>query len=154
MSLAVPGYDMDRNLGFLISDLHRLITAAMDKELSALGLTRSQLRVVLYLAREEGLSQVQIADDLGMGKVTVGGLLDRLEAKGLVERRPHPTDRRAFRVFLTTKTARLNKPILRSGSYVTERMMANIKPKDQERLVDLLLQVKENTQAIISDSNT
>ena len=32
MSLEVPGYDIDRNLGFVISDLHRLITTAMDKK--------------------------------------------------------------------------------------------------------------------------
>ena len=101
MSLDLSGYDIDRNLGFVISDLHRLITTAMDKELKALGLTRSQLRVVLHLTREQGLTQVRIAEDLEMGKVAVGGLLDRLEAKGLIERRPHPTDRRASSIFRT-----------------------------------------------------
>lgn len=152
MSLEVPGYDINRNLGFLISDLHRLITAAMDKELGALGLTRSQLRVVLHLSRKEGLTQVRIAEDLAMGKVAVGGLLDRLEAKGLVERRRHPTDRRAMQIFLTAKVDALHKPILKSGAYVTAQMMANISRKDQKRLVDLLLTVKQNAQAMIADA--
>ncbi len=150
MSLQVPGYDMNRNLGFVISDLHRLITTAMDKELKALGLTRSQLRVILHLSRQDGLTQVRIADDLDMGKVAVGGLLDRLEAKGLVERRPHPTDRRAICIFLTAKAAALYQPILKSGAYVTEQMLESIKPEDQERLVDLLLTVKQNTLALIA----
>ena len=155
MSLEVPhGYDINRNLGFVISDLHRLITTAMDKELKALGLTRSQLRVVLYLTREEGLTQVRIAEDLEMGKVAVGGLLDRLEAKGLVERRAHPTDRRAMQIFLTAKAGALHKPILKSGAYVTNRMMAGISPTDQKRLVDLLLTVKQNTQAMITDNDS
>jgi DNA-binding MarR family transcriptional regulator len=152
MSLQVPGYDMDRNLGFLISDLHRLITTAMDKELKALGLTRSQLRVVLYLTREEGVTQVRIAEDLEMGKVAIGGLIDRLEAKGLVERRAHPTDRRATQIFLTAKMAALHKPILKSGIRVTTQMVADISRKDSERLVDLLLKVKQNTQAMIADT--
>jgi DNA-binding MarR family transcriptional regulator len=152
MSLEVPGYDINRNLGFLISDLHRLITAAMDKELGALGLTRSQLRVVLHLSRKEGLTQVRIAEDLAMGKVAVGGLLDRLEAKGLVERRRHPTDRRAMQIFLTAKVDALHKPILKSGAYVTAQMTANISRKDQKRLVDLLLTVKQNAQAMIADA--
>ena len=73
----------DRNLGFLISDVHRLMTAAVDKEVNSLGLTRSQLRVVLHLMRGDGLSQVALAEDLQLGKVTIGGLLDRLQDKGL-----------------------------------------------------------------------
>ena len=150
MILEVPGYDIDRNLGFVISDLHRLITTAMDKNLKSLGLTRSQLRVVLHLSRQDGLTQVSIADDLGMGKVAVGGLLDRLEAKGLVKRRPHPTDRRATCIFLTSKADALYKPIIKSGAYVTNRMLENITAEDRERLVDLLLTVKQNTQAIIA----
>jgi MarR family transcriptional regulator for hemolysin len=155
VSLDLSGYDIDRNLGFVISDLHRLITTAMDKDLKALGLTRSQLRVVLHLTREQGLTQVRIAEDLEMGKVAVGGLLDRLEAKGLVERRPHPTDRRASSVFLTAKSDALHKPILKSGGHVIRQMVAGISPKDQERLVDLLLMVKQNTQALLSaDTDT
>ena len=154
MSLEVPGYDMDRNLGFVISDLHRLITTAMDKELKTLGLTRSQLRVVLHLSRQDGLTQVRIADDLDMGKVAIGGLLDRLEGKGLIERRPHPTDRRATRIFLTTRADSLYTPILKSGAFVTNRMLLNIMPADQERLVDLLLTVKQNTLAIIAATDS
>jgi MarR family transcriptional regulator for hemolysin len=152
VSLDLSGYDIDRNLGFLISDLHRLITTAMDKELKALSLTRSQLRVVLHLTRGQGLTQVRIAEDLEMGKVAVGGLLDRLEAKDLIERRPHPTDRRASSIFLTAKSDALHKPILKSGGYVSRQMVANISSKDQERLVDLLLMVKQNTQALLSDT--
>ena len=154
MSLEVPGYDMDRNLGFVISDLQRLITTAMDKELKTLGLTRSQLRVVLHLSRQDGLTQVRIADDLDMGKVAIGGLLDRLQGKGLIERRPHPTDRRATQIFLTARADALYKPILKSGAYVTGQMLANISPEEQEHLVDLLLIVKQNTLALLSDTDS
>ena len=101
MPSKLPHEVVDRNLGFLVSDVHRLITTAIDKEMKELGLTRSQLRVILHLVREDGLTQVRIADDLQLGKVTIGGLLDRLEVKQLVERRPHPTDRRATLVYLT-----------------------------------------------------
>ena len=154
MSLEVPGYDMDRNLGFVISDLQRLITTAMDKELKTLGLTRSQLRVILHLSRRDGRTQVRIADDLEMGKVAIGGLLDRLEGKGLVERRPHPTDRRATQIFLTGKANALYKPILKSGAYVTGQILENISPEEQEHLVDLLLIVKQNTLALLSDTDS
>ena len=148
MSLELPGYDLDRNLGFIISDLHRLITTAMDKELKTLGLTRSQLRIILHLSRRDGLTQVRIAEDLEMGKVAVGGLLDRLQSKELIQRKPHPTDRRATHIFLTTKATSLYRPIVESGSYVTENMLTGVDRQQREQLIDLLLTVKQNTQSI------
>jgi DNA-binding MarR family transcriptional regulator len=153
MSLQISGYDMERNLGFVISDLQRLITTAMDKELKALGLTRSQLRIILHLSRRDGLTQVRIAEDLQMGKVAVGGLLDRLEGKGLVQRRPHPTDRRATHVFLTPSAAALYTPIVESGRHVMDRMLAGISTRKQTELIDLLLTVKQNTQNIITETD-
>ena len=149
MSLELPGYDMDRNLGFVISDLQRLITTAMDKELKALGLTRSQLRVVLHLSRHDGLTQVRIAEDLEMGKVAIGGLLDRLQSKALIERKPHPSDRRATLIYLTDKAAALYEPILISGKYVMGQMLRGLSLTQQEQLIDLLLLVKQNTLNMI-----
>ena len=153
MSLDITGYDMDRNLGFVISDLQRLITTAMDKELKALGLTRSQLRIILHLSRQDGLTQVRIAEDLQMGKVAVGGLLDRLESKELIQRRPHPTDRRATHIFLTPDAEALYKPIVESGGYVMDKMLAGISREKQKELIDLLLTVKQNTLNIIAETN-
>ena len=153
MGLQVSGYDMERNLGFVISDLHRLITTAMDKELKTLDLTRSQLRIILHLSRQDGLTQVRIAEDLEMGKVAVGGLLDRLQGKGLVQRKPHPTDRRATHVFLTPSAEALYKPIVESGRYVMDKMLAGISTQKQTELIDLLLTVKQNTQNIITETD-
>ena len=150
MRLNIPDYDMDRNLGFVISDLQRLITTAMDAELKDLGLTHSQLRVVLHLSRQEGLTQVRIAKDLQIGKVAVGGLLDRLESKGLVQRKPHPSDRRATQISLTAKADALYKPIVESGKFVMEKMLIGISPEQEQQLIDLLLTVKQNTQNIIA----
>ena len=150
MRLNIPDYDMDRNLGFVIGNLQRLITTAMDAELKDLGLTHSQLRVVLHLSRQEGLTQVRIAKDLQIGKVAVGGLLDRLESKGLVQRKPHPSDRRATQISLTAKADDLYKPIVESGKFVMEKMLIGIGPEQEQQLIDLLLTVKQNTQNIIA----
>ncbi len=143
----------DRNLGFLISDVHRLLTAAVDKEVGALGLTRSQLRVVLHLMRDDGLSQVALADDLQLGKVTVGGLLDRLQEKGLIERRPHPTDRRAKLVYLTLADQEIYEAIVAAGRTILEQVLAGISKAEEKTLIKLLLRVKANTAGIL-EANT
>jgi len=139
----------DRNLGFLISDVHRLMTAAIDKEVGALGLTRSQLRVVLHLIRGDGLSQVALAEDLQLGKVTVGGLLDRLEEKGLIKRRPHPSDRRAKLVYLCLTDQKMYDAIVEAGQAILEQVVDGIDIEEQKKLVELLLKVKANTAKIL-----
>jgi DNA-binding MarR family transcriptional regulator len=152
MPSKLPHEVVDRNLGFLVSDVHRLITTAVDKEMKELGLTRSQLRVLLHLVREDGLTQVRIADDLQLGKVTVGGLLDRLEVKQLVERRPHPTDRRATLVYLTDNADELIQPMQKSGSKLLRQFQQGMSKKEQQQLIDLLLRVKDNTLEILAGS--
>ncbi len=142
----------DRNLGFLISDVHRLLTAAVDNEVRALGLTRSQLRVVLHLMRGDGISQVALADDLQLGKVTVGGLLDRLQEKGLIERRPHPTDRRAKLVYLTLADQNIYDAIVEAGGIILEQVLAGINKAEERALIALLLRVKANTAGILEAS--
>ena len=139
----------DRNLGFLISDVHRLLTAAVDSEVSALSLTRSQLRVVLHLMRGDGISQVALADDLQLGKVTVGGLLDRLQDKGLIERRPHPTDRRAKLVYLTLADQNIYDAIVEAGGIILKQVLAGINKTEEKTLIALLLRVKANTAGIL-----
>ena len=139
----------DRNLGFLISDVHRLLTAAVDSEVSALSLTRSQLRVVLHLMRGDGISQVALANDLQLGKVTVGGLLDRLQDKGLIERRPHPTDRRAKLVYLTLADQNIYDAIVEAGGIILKQVLAGINKTEEKTLIALLLRVKANTAGIL-----
>src|SRR6266404_110024 len=81
-------------LGFLIHDVSRLRRKVVDRVLKPLDVTRSQWWVLAFLSRDDGMSQVALADELDLGKVALGGLIDRLEAVALVERRPDAVDLR------------------------------------------------------------
>lgn len=74
-----------------------------DRRVSSLGLTSAQWKMILRLAREPGLKQVELADRLDIEPITAGRTIDRLEEAGYVERQPDPDDRRAWRLFLTAK---------------------------------------------------
>ena len=91
----------DRNFGFLVHDVARLMRVAYDRRTRELGLTRSQWWVLNHLYFNEGITQSELADVLDIEKPTLGRLLDRLEGKGWLERRADPADRRAKRVYLT-----------------------------------------------------
>ena len=73
--------------GFLIHDVSRLRRVVVDRALKPLGITRSQWWVLAFLSRRDGMTQTALASDLDLTKVAVGGLLDRMEAAGFVERR-------------------------------------------------------------------
>ncbi len=97
------------DLGFLIHDVSRLRRTVFDKALKPLGITRSQWWVLTNLSRNSSheMMQTELANVLDIGKVALGGLLDRLEASGYIERRADPVDRRTKRIVMTR---RVRKP--------------------------------------------
>jgi MarR family transcriptional regulator, transcriptional regulator for hemolysin len=90
-------------IGFLVHDVSRMRRTLFDQAVKPLGITRAQWWALANLSRQEteGMIQSDLARLLDVGKVTIGGLIDRLEASGLVERRPDPVDRRIKRIFIT-----------------------------------------------------
>ena len=99
---------MSDSLGFLISDVSRLMRRRFDERAREVGATRAQWRTLTTLSRNEGLNQGALADLLEVEPITLCRMIDRLEESGLVERRRDPSDRRAWQLFLTDKS----KPIL------------------------------------------
>src|SRR5262245_38847974 len=87
--------------GFLIHDVARLLRRNFTRRLQGLNLTQAECRALMHLARSEGLRQVDLAELLEIQPITLARLIDELGAAGHVERRPDPSDRRAFRLFLT-----------------------------------------------------
>ncbi len=135
---------LTRSLGFLLGDTSRLVRARFDTRARSLGLTRAQWRVLARLRRREGINQTELAEILEIETITLGRHIDRLEAKGWVERRRDPADRRAWNLYLCTKV----QPVLdglRAFSETTRKeALAGITQSDGERLIDLLLQIKDN----------
>jgi DNA-binding MarR family transcriptional regulator len=97
--------------GFLVADVARMRRVVVDRELKPLGITQSQWLVLVFLSRRDGMTQTALAADLELTKVAVGGLLDRMETAGLVQRRFDDQDARIRRVFLTRAGTRLVRDI-------------------------------------------
>src|ERR1700724_4859637 len=93
--------ECDLRLGYLKPDVSRLRRMMFDRALAPLGITRSQWWVLAFISRKEGLPQTQLANELDVGKVALGALVDRLESAGFVTRTADPVDRRVKRVYVT-----------------------------------------------------
>ena len=90
-------------LGFLLADVSRLMRREFAQRMGGRlsSLTFAQARALVHLSRSEGLRQIELANLLEVQPITLARLIDQLDARGLVERRADPDDRRAHRLFLT-----------------------------------------------------
>lgn len=141
----------DRSIGFLISDVSRLMRRVYDRRVEHLGLTRAQWRVLVHLYRREGCSQTELAAILEIEKPTLGGLIDRLEAKGWVERRIDRGDLRAKRIVLTERVRPMIDDMERLARQVLNDALAGVPPDDAARMVHALLAMKGNLLRSIAD---
>ena len=83
-------HDFERDLMFLVHDVARLLRVDADKRARAHGMTRAQWGILIWLERQPGLSQKELAEILEVEPITVARLIHRLESRGMVERRPDP----------------------------------------------------------------
>jgi DNA-binding MarR family transcriptional regulator len=88
-------------LGYLLKHATTRLMARTDAELAPLGIDSKEFGTLRVLSRLEAASQLQVAQRLGIDRTTMVALLDVLERKGIVARRPDPADRRRNIVELT-----------------------------------------------------
>ena len=118
--------------GFLVHDVSRLRRVVVDRALRPLGVTRSQWWVLAFLSRRDGMTQTALAADLDLTKVAIGGLLDRMEAAGLVQRRFDENDARIRRVYLTRAGIRLVRDIRKQVERVEVEILG---PNTEEEIL-------------------
>jgi MarR family transcriptional regulator for hemolysin len=142
----------DEPIGFLISDVARLMRTVFDRRVRTLGRTRAQWLVLTRLHRRPGASQSELAEMMEVEKATAGRLIDRLEAKGWVERRAKVGDRRINRVYLTAEAERVHKRIWRIATATVDDALADLSERECGQLLKLLVRVKSRLIAIADNS--
>jgi DNA-binding MarR family transcriptional regulator len=131
-------------LGFLLHEVARLLRRRFEQNARGSGLTRSQWQVLAYLANNEGINQSGLAELLEIEPITLGRIIDKLQARGLIERHPDPSDRRAWLLHLMP-AARPKLTQLRGLGDVTRgEALAGVSEADTERLLRTLQALKTN----------
>ena len=137
-------------LGFLLHDVARLLRRRFEQNARDLGLTRSQWQALAYLAPNEGIQQAGLAELLEIEPVTLGRILDKLEARGLIERRPHPTDRRCKLLHLTLAAHPILATIRQLGEATRAEALAGLSAEARAALLQSLSTMKCNLQEACS----
>jgi MarR family transcriptional regulator for hemolysin len=131
----------------VISDAARLIRTRADQLARCYGMTRAQWIILVWLDRQPGMSQNELAQLMEVEPITVGRLVDRLEKRGFVERRPDASDRRVWRLHLTDAAAPMLDEIAKARAEMNAMLVAGIPEAVVQATIDCLLQMKANIGA-------
>jgi DNA-binding MarR family transcriptional regulator len=112
-----------------VLELTVLLEADLRTSLAKDGTTPSRAPVLWYLGTSGPCTQRSVADALGLAARTVTGLVDGLEESGHVTRKPHPTDRRATLLTLTTRGRRLVTRWQRQQGELAEQLFGAMPPR-------------------------
>ncbi len=109
--------------------------------------------MLAFISRKDGLPQTQLANELDVGKVGVGALIDRLESSGFVIRQADPVDRRVKRVFVTKQARGFLERIRKETDKFNAQITRGIDRTQLEATSDALFAMKRNLLAM-SNGNT
>jgi DNA-binding MarR family transcriptional regulator len=131
-------FDIEKSPGFLLAKAYQRAWALFKEALEPYELTPPQFGLLAFLWQQDGLTQVELSEKSQVDRTTVGGLIDRLERTGLVERQPHPQDRRAHLIRLTPKGTAMEKPLTEAARRVTVQLTAGLTGAETDELVRML----------------
>lgn len=134
--------DFHRDLLFLLHDVARLLRVEADKRARQHGMTRAQWAILIWLDRQPGISQKELSELLEVEPITVARLIDRLEARGMVERRPDPRDRRIWRLHLLRPALDVIHEIGEHRADMTQIVTQGIDEASLESMTEALLRMK------------
>jgi len=136
--------DRFKNVGYLLKDVSRRYVARFERHAAEVSLTLMQCKVLLHLSKNEGASQVRLCELTDVEPMMMVRILDRMEADKLLERRPHPADRRARRLYLTRKAAPILDEIDRISEVTRNEIFAGVGKADREAFLKVLQHAHEN----------
>ena len=133
-----------KELAWEMSETSRVIKRFFDRRVSAMGLTSAQWKMLLRLAREPGLKQVELAERLDVEPITACRIVDRLEEAGLVERQRDPEDRRAWRLVLTAKAGPLVTKLRALADQVAGEAFDGFEAEEIETMRSTMARIRDN----------
>lgn len=138
-------YPLDLSLSYVVRIAHRLLVRDLDKALSSVGVSRGQWYFLNALWQEDGLTQRELSDRVGMKEPTTALALNGMEKSHLVYRVRDKGDLRKVRVYLTEAGHGMRNVLLPMIKTINDRATTDISPQD---LATFHLVAKEITRKL------
>jgi len=131
-------YNIEKSIGFLLAKGYQRAWALLREEIEVYDLTPPQFGLLAFLWQQDGVTQVELSENGQIDRTTIGGLIDRLEKSGLVERRPHPQDRRAYKIYLTKRGKEIETPLSKCAKRAVAKLTNGLSKQEISELTRML----------------
>jgi len=136
------GPEDDGYIGYMLSDVARLIRTIFDRRVRDIGLTRAQWLVLTRVYRRPGVSQTELAEMLEIDRASAGRMIDRMEKNGWVERRPDRADRRINRLHLTADARKVHAAMWAIAEATVDDALSPLSADERAQYTTLTAKVK------------
>jgi MarR family transcriptional regulator for hemolysin len=142
------------SFGFLVTDIARLLRSETDRRIASAGLdmTHGEGRVLAHAARAGTVRQNVLAERMGIEAMTLSGLLDRLQSRGLITRSPDPADRRAKLVSVTDAADALLDEVREVAATIRADLAVEFPAQDWQQFAIMLKAVRDRLLIMRADS--
>src|SRR5439155_22701499 len=123
----------DGYIGYMLSDVARLIRTVFDRRVRKIGLTRALWLVLTRLYRRPGASQTELADMLEIDRASAGRIVDRMEKAGWVQRRADGTDRRINRLHLTAGARKAHSKMWKIAEATVDDALDSLSVRERDQ---------------------
>ena len=135
---------IDHTYGLLIARMAHIHRIRLDEYLSKHNLHVGQEMLLKYLWNQDGLSQKEIGEFMGIQSATVTRMVIRMERSGFVERRTDPDDQRVSRVYLTDSGRSLQRAVEQGWMAIEQQILAGFSLEERLLLRRYLEQIYRN----------
>src|ERR1700760_1836767 len=127
--------------GYLFRRMQQIAVAIFVEECKAFDLTPVQYAALIAIHTHPGIDATRLSAVIAFDRSTLGNVIERLEAKRLIERKPSPEDKRVKLLYLTKPGAALLREIVPSVDRAQARMLQPLRPADRKALLALLEEI-------------
>jgi DNA-binding MarR family transcriptional regulator len=136
----------EQSIGYLFRYGYRAFARAISIELQPFEISSGQWSVLRVLWETEGLSQVELAENMRVEKASLTGMLEVMEKRGLISRTRNTEDRRKVNIHLTPRARALKDKLLPYRAKINRKATRGMTPEEVETLLRLLTQVIRNLE--------
>ncbi len=127
--------------GYLFRRMQQIAVALFIEECRAFDLTPVQYAALIAIHTHPGIDATRLSAVIAFDRSTLGSVIERLEAKQLIDRKPSPEDKRVKLLYLTRAGAAILRDIMPSVEKAQARMLQPLKAADRKVLLALLTQL-------------
>ncbi|HZG17785.1 MAG TPA: MarR family transcriptional regulator [Candidatus Bathyarchaeia archaeon] len=141
--------NLEESFGFILNNTGRRVTQLLNLHLQPHEITTEQFSLLRRLNEQDGISQKELAKRVGKDQTNITRILDQLERKGLVIRKPNQEDRRSFLAYVTDEGRALDEILVPIEQEVIRKVLADLSEENVRHLKTLLTRIEQKASGLI-----